>query len=112
MQQAEQSQTGTLAAALAETGALLKTNPAEAERRADRILKDIPGQQQALLLLVSARRAQGDTAGARAMLELAAMTQPRLAAVKPQMQARKAPRVDMMRVSQPVSGIATTSAIR
>jgi predicted Zn-dependent protease len=82
MQQAEQSQTGTLAAALAETGALLKTNPAEAERRADRILKDIPGQQQALLLLVSARRAQGDTAGARAMLELAAMTQPRLAAVQ------------------------------
>src|SRR4051794_38519713 len=38
--------------------------------------------------------------------------QARLAAVKPQMQARKAPRVDMTRVSQPVSGIATTSAIR
>ncbi len=38
--------------------------------------------------------------------------QARLAAVKPQMQARKAPRVDMTRVNQPVSGIATTSAIR
>src|ERR1700742_169515 len=38
--------------------------------------------------------------------------QARLAAVKPQMQARKAPRVDMTRVNQPVKGIATTSAIR
>ncbi len=38
--------------------------------------------------------------------------QARLAPVKPQMQARKAPRVDMTRVNQPVSGIATTSAIR
>jgi hypothetical protein len=32
--------------------------------------------------------------------------------VKPQMQARKAPRVEMTRVNQPVSGIATISAIR
>src|SRR6266478_3361624 len=38
--------------------------------------------------------------------------QAKLAAVKPQMQARKAPRVDMTRVNQPVNGIATTSAIR
>ena len=36
----------------------------------------------------------------------------RLAAVKPQTQARKAPRVDSIAVSQPVSGIATISAIR
>src|SRR6266478_168874 len=38
--------------------------------------------------------------------------QARLAAVKPQTQATKAPRVDIIRVSQPVSGIATISAIR
>src|SRR6516225_529719 len=38
--------------------------------------------------------------------------QARLAAVKPQMQARKAPRDDISRVNQPVSGIATISAIR
>src|SRR5262249_5575411 len=38
--------------------------------------------------------------------------QVRLAAVKPQMEAKKAPRVDSNRVSQPVSGIATISAIR
>ena len=38
--------------------------------------------------------------------------QARLAAVKPQTQATKAPRVDSRRVSQPVSGIATISAIR
>ena len=38
--------------------------------------------------------------------------QARLAAVKPQMQAKKAPRVDISRVNQPVSGIATISAIR
>src|SRR6516162_5167153 len=35
-----------------------------------------------------------------------------LAAVKPQTQAKKAPRVDSSLVSQPVSGIATISAIR
>src|SRR5215469_8038855 len=38
--------------------------------------------------------------------------QAKLATVKPQTQARKAPRVDRTRVSQPVSGIATISAIR
>src|SRR5215469_334439 len=38
--------------------------------------------------------------------------QAKLAAVNPQMQARKAPRVDIIRVNQPVSGIATISAIR
>ena len=38
--------------------------------------------------------------------------QAKLATVKPPMQARKAPRVDITRVSQPVSGMATISAIR
>src|ERR1700730_10154657 len=37
--------------------------------------------------------------------------QARLAAVKPQMQARKAPRVEMTRVNQPDSGIDTISGI-
>jgi hypothetical protein len=36
----------------------------------------------------------------------------RLAAVKPATQAANAPRVDSIRVSQPVSGIATISAIK
>ena len=82
MQQADESQTGALSAALAKAADLLGTNPAAAERWAKTILKDVPGQQQALLLLVSARRAQGDIAGARAMLELAAQAQPKLAAVQ------------------------------
>ena len=38
--------------------------------------------------------------------------QARLAAVKPHTHATKAPRVDSIRVSQPLSGIATISAIR
>src|SRR5439155_6680029 len=38
--------------------------------------------------------------------------QARLATVKPHTEATKAPRVDITRVSQPVSGIATISAIR
>ena len=41
-----------------------------------------------------------------------AAAQARLAAVKPPTQATKAPRVDSIKVSQPVSGIATISAIR
>src|SRR5690348_2805931 len=38
--------------------------------------------------------------------------QARLTTVKPQTEVTKAPRVDITRVSQPVSGIATISAIR
>ena len=44
--------------------------------------------------------------------KLVEAAQARLAAVKPQMQATKAPRVDITRVSQPLSGMATISAIR
>src|SRR5271163_3348656 len=44
--------------------------------------------------------------------KLGAAAQAALAAVKPRTQVEKAPRVDITRVSQPVSGIATISAIR
>jgi tetratricopeptide (TPR) repeat protein len=81
MQKFEQHQTGTLSAALAAAAELLGTNPALAEKRATAILKSVPGQPQALMLLVSARLAQGDAGGARAMLELAANAQPKLAAL-------------------------------
>jgi predicted Zn-dependent protease len=82
MEQADSPPTGTLSAALAAAAELLGTNPAAAEKRASNILKTVPGQHQALLLLVSARLAQGDMAGARAMLELSARAQPKLAAVQ------------------------------
>lgn len=73
---------GTLSAALAEGAELLRTNPRFAEALARDILKAIPGQQQALTLLVSAERAQGNTHGARMALEAMAREQPRLAAVQ------------------------------
>ena len=72
----------TLSSALSDAAQLLATNPALAERRARAILKAVPAQQHALMLLVSARRAQGDTAGARAMLELEAKAQPKLGAIQ------------------------------
>lgn len=68
--------------AVLEQGAnALATDPSLAERMAEGILQGLPAQQQALMLLVSSRRAQGDTAGARAMLETMAMSLPDVAAV-------------------------------
>jgi tetratricopeptide (TPR) repeat protein len=59
----------------------LTTNPGRAEKRALEALKSAPAQPHALILLVSARRAQGDTEGACAILEALAAKQPNLAAV-------------------------------
>jgi tetratricopeptide (TPR) repeat protein len=66
---------------LARAADLLTTNPARAENRALEVLKSAPAQPQALILLVSARRAQGDTEGACALLESLAAEQPNLAAL-------------------------------
>ena len=66
---------------LAKASDLLVTNPEKAASQARNVLKFAPAQPHALLVLVSARRVQGDTAGARAMLESMAAEHPNLAAV-------------------------------
>ncbi len=70
---------GTLSTALAHAHRLLDTRPAMAEAQAREILEVMPGQPLALLLLASARRAQSDAAGAKAILESLAGAQPDLA---------------------------------
>ena len=73
-------QGGTLAHALENGRKLLGVKPALAEEQAREILKSIPGHPMATLLLASARRAQGDDAGARAILEPLARAHPRFGA--------------------------------
>jgi tetratricopeptide (TPR) repeat protein len=60
---------GPLWSILAEAATLLEENPRLAVDRAQLALKIAPGQQQALQLMVVARRVQGDMAGARSLLE-------------------------------------------
>jgi tetratricopeptide (TPR) repeat protein len=55
--------------------------PEEVERLTLDVLKRIPGQQHALMLLVTARKARGDTAGARTLLEVMADERPEIAAI-------------------------------
>lgn len=74
-------QDDSLAAELSRTAALLRNNAPDAAARAQKILQTIPGQQQALALLVSAKRLSGDKAGAAALLRAWAQAEPRLAAV-------------------------------
>jgi len=74
-------QTGALSTALENGHKLLGVNPARAEEQAREILKVVPQHPMAVLLLASARRAQGDTAGARGILEALARAQPRIPAV-------------------------------
>jgi tetratricopeptide (TPR) repeat protein len=62
-------QTGTLATALANAAKLLGARPALAEEQANEILKVVPGNAQAVLLLARARRLQGNGKGAREVLE-------------------------------------------
>ena len=64
---------------LARAADLVNTNPAKTESRALEVLKSAPAQPHALMLLVSARRAQGDTEGAKVLLESLAAEQPNLA---------------------------------
>ena len=72
---------GTLWSILAKTADLLETRPDVAERQARAILESVPGQQQTLQLLVSARRVLGDVAGACALLTSMAHEHPDLASV-------------------------------
>jgi tetratricopeptide (TPR) repeat protein len=65
-------QRGTLATALAHAARLLAANPLRAEEQVREILKVVPNQPDALLLLAEARNAQGDDAGALAILKQAA----------------------------------------
>ncbi|HEY5048848.1 MAG TPA: sulfotransferase [Rhizomicrobium sp.] len=60
---------------------VLDLDPGQTEQQVRQVLKNIPGQQHSLMLLVSALRAKGDTDGARAMLESLSLEQPDLAAV-------------------------------
>ena len=69
--------TGTLNDALDRAAKLLLTSPVLAERQAEEILKVVPNDPRAVLLVGMARRRRGDPAGARAVLESLARTQPR-----------------------------------
>ncbi|MGD0192816.1 MAG: sulfotransferase [Rhizomicrobium sp.] len=60
---------------------VLDIDPGQAEAQAREILGNIPGQQQTLTLLVSAMRAQGNTDGARTVLQSLATEHPSLAAI-------------------------------
>jgi tetratricopeptide (TPR) repeat protein len=57
--------TGTLAVALDHAVRLLSENPALAEEQAREILKSVPGQLEATLILAKARRRSGDPKGAK-----------------------------------------------
>ncbi|MFL5239849.1 MAG: tetratricopeptide repeat-containing sulfotransferase family protein [Rhizomicrobium sp.] len=82
MEQVQQgSEFGPLWNILAGAAQVLESNPEEAGRQAEQLLNIAPGQQQALQLLVDARRADGDLAGARARLEAMAAELPDVAAV-------------------------------
>lgn len=74
-------QSGMLWRGLAVVAEFLVTDPAKAEAHASELLELMPGHSQALQLVISARRAQGDLTGARSMLESMAAKYPRLASV-------------------------------
>lgn len=71
-----------LSAALMAAGEHLGSDGAKTAEMAEDILDAVPGQQQALLLLVSAYRSRGDIAGACAVLEAMSEELPQLAAVQ------------------------------
>ena len=71
---------GTLDVALAHTARLLEQDPVAAAEQATEILKAIPGQPMAQLLLGVARRSAGDAADAVRVLTELAQRQPRWAA--------------------------------
>lgn len=72
--------TGTVEAALAQGGRMLRARPDLAEQQARAILEAVPGHPAAVLLLAQARRLQGDLTAALAALEPLAQTQPRWSA--------------------------------
>ncbi|THD70070.1 tetratricopeptide repeat-containing sulfotransferase family protein [Phenylobacterium sp.] len=67
------------AAIIARAAALLASDPAEAQRGAEAVLRMAPNDPRALLILGSARRRAGDPAGARAILAPLAQAYPRAA---------------------------------
>jgi tetratricopeptide (TPR) repeat protein len=71
-----------LSARLEELGGLLRTSPAAARASALDILKDVPGEPHALMLLVSACRLMGDLAGARDLLQGLSDATPGIAAIQ------------------------------
>ena len=66
-------------AAIERAAALLGTQPALAEREISAVLKVLPKDPRALLILASARRRLGDIKGARAIIEPLAKAYPRAA---------------------------------
>jgi tetratricopeptide (TPR) repeat protein len=72
---------GFLWSGLAAVAQHLEAEPDEAESQLLALLKIAPGQPQALQLLIDAKRAGGDLAGARALLEQMATELPAIAAV-------------------------------
>jgi tetratricopeptide (TPR) repeat protein len=82
MEQASRVQAvGQIWRSLSAVADLLGTRPERAEERARELVAFMPGHQQGLQVLVSARRARGDMAGARAILEAMVAQWPALAAV-------------------------------
>ncbi len=67
---------GTVEVALGHAARLLATDPAMAAEQAAEILKVVPNQPQAMLLLGVARRKSGDAGGASEVLESLAAKQP------------------------------------
>jgi tetratricopeptide (TPR) repeat protein len=61
---------------------LLATAPARAEQMAKAALQFAPGQQQALQIIVAARRAVSDFSGAKTFLESMSVETPRIAAIQ------------------------------
>ena len=74
-------QTGTLEAAIANAAQLLEVNPQLAAAQAAEILAVVPDHAAASLLLASARRRSGDSAGAAQVLESLLAAHPRWSAV-------------------------------
>lgn len=72
---------GTLASALTRASQLLGSQPAKAIEQAQEILKVIPRQPQAALILGSAQRRVGDLVAARETLETLSSSQPKAAQV-------------------------------
>ena len=82
MTQTTSEPTGNLAIALAHAGKLLASRPDGAAEQAREILKVVPDQPQATLILGAALRRQGDLAAARATLEALTKREPRVPAIR------------------------------
>ncbi len=73
--------TATLAEALGHAARLLTAEPSLAQRQAEEILRAVPDEPRARMILGAARRRVGDPLGAHAVLEPLASAQPGAAAV-------------------------------